>query len=64
MKVIRGVQNKEEADKLVAFSKKLPGVTYAKKYIVGGKYHCIFSGEFGEDVEKMILGGRKNLANK
>ena len=37
MKVIRCIYSREEADRIIAWAKKLPGVQSANKYRVSGK---------------------------
>lgn len=62
-KVIRSASSREVAEKIVARVKKLPGVTYAKKYMINcGSYHVLITGDFTDEVEKEILKGKRNLA--
>lgn len=63
-KIIRGAADRASADKVVAYAKTLPGVKYAGCYRVGGKYHCIISGDMSDEVCQKILGSRKNMAER
>ena len=43
-------------------AKKTPGVRYVQRYMVGGHYHCMITGDFTDEVESELLGKKKNLA--
>lgn len=62
MKVIRCIHTKEEADRIIAWVKKLPGVQGANKYRVSGKYHCMIYGDISVEVANKFLDGHRNLA--
>ena len=62
MKVIRSISTKEEADRIIAWVKKLPGVQGANKYRVSGKYHCMIYGDISVEVANKFLDGHRNLA--
>lgn len=62
MKVIRSISTKEEADRIIAWVKKLPGVQSANKYRVSGKYHCMIYGDISVEVASKFLDGHRNLA--
>lgn len=62
MKVIRSVPTREEADKIVAWAKTLPGVQTANRYRVSSKFHCMISGDFSDEVTDKFLDGHRNLA--
>ena len=62
MKVIRSISTKEEADRIIACVKKLPGVQSANKYRVSGKYHCMIYGDISVEVANKFLDGHRNLA--
>lgn len=62
MKVIRCVSTTEEADRIIAWAKTLPGVQSANKYRVSGKYHCMIYGDISVEVANKFLDGHRNLA--
>ena len=62
MKVIRCIAAKEEADRIIAWAKKFPGVQSANKYRVSGKYHCMIYGDISVEVANKFLDGHRNLA--
>ena len=62
MKVIRCIPAGEEADRIIAWAKKLPGVQGANKYRVSGKYHCMIYGDISVEVANKFLDGHRNLA--
>ena len=62
MKVIRCIPNGEEADRIIAWAKKLPGVQGVNKYRVSGKYHCMIYGDISVEVANKFLDGHRNLA--
>ena len=62
MKVIRFIPTKEEADRIIALAKKLPGVQSANKYRTSGKYHCMIYGDISVEVANKFLDGHRNLA--
>ena len=62
MKVIRCISAKEEADRIIALAKKLPGVQSANKYRTSGKYHCMIYGDISVEVANKFLDGHRNLA--
>ena len=61
MKVIRSISTTEEADRIIAWAKKLPGVQGANKYRVSGKYHCMIYGDISVEVANKFLDGHRNL---
>lgn len=62
MKLIRCISTKEEADRIIAWAKKLPGVQSANKYRTSGKYHCMIYGDISVEVANKFLDGHRNLA--
>lgn len=62
MKVIRCIPTGEEADRIIAWAKTLPGVQSANKYMVSGKYHCMIYGDISVEVANKFLDGHRNLA--
>ena len=62
MKVIRCIPNKEEADRIIAWAKKLPGVQSANEYRTSGKYHCMICGDISVEVANKFLNGHRKLA--
>lgn len=64
MRVIRCIPTKEEADRIIAWVKKLPGVQSANKYRVSGKYHCMIYGDISVEVETSSLMGTETLRNQ
>lgn len=61
MKVIRCVSTKEEADRIIAWAKTLPGVQSVNKYRVSSKYHCMIYGDISVEVANKFLEGHRNL---
>lgn len=62
MKVIRCISTKEEADRIIAWAKKLPGVQGANIYSASGRYHCMIYGDISVEVANKFLDGHRNLA--
>ena len=62
MKVIRCMHSREEADRIIAWAKTLPGVQSANKYRVSSKYHCMIYGDISVEVANKFLDGHRNLA--
>ena len=60
--MIRCIPTKEEADRIIALAKKLPGVQSANKYRTSGKYHCMIYGDISVEVANKFLDGHRNLA--
>ena len=64
MKVIRCIYSREEADRIIAWAKKLPGVQSANKYRVSGKYHCMIYGDISVELQTSSLMGTETLRNQ
>ena len=60
--MIRCIPTKEEADRIIALAKKLPGVQSANKYRTSGKYYCMIYGDISVEVANKFLDGHRNLA--
>lgn len=61
-KTIVAMSNSDSARRFMEKAKKIPGVRYVHRYMVGGHYHCMVTGDYTEDVESELLGKKKNLA--
>ena len=61
-KIIVAMSNSDSARRFMEKAKKTPGVRYVQRYMVGGHYHCMVTGDNTEDVESELLGKKKNLA--
>ena len=60
-KIIVAMRNHESAVRFLEKAKKTPGVRYVQRYMVGGHYHCMVTGEFTEETERELLGRKRNL---
>lgn len=61
-KIVLFAKSCKVANAIVDKAKKMPGVTYAKKYMSGGHYHCMITGDFSDEVEMEICGHHRNQA--
>lgn len=61
-KIILAVRSGMEANAIIEKAKNTKGVTYTKRYMAGGHHHVLISGEFSEEVEKVLCGKYKNKA--
>lgn len=61
-KIVVAMRNLDSAIRFLEKAKKAPGVRYAQKYRAAGRFHCMVTGDFTDEVESELLGKKKNLA--
>lgn len=61
-KIVVAMRNLDSAIRFLEKAKKTPGVRYAQKYRAAGHFHCMVTGDFTNEVESVLLGKKKNLA--
>lgn len=61
-KIVVAMRNLDSAIRFLEKAKKTPGVRYAQKYRAAGHFHCMVTGDFTDEVESVLLGKKKNLA--